>query len=119
MTKALVLDDNRSIMVKLEEFLRVIDAKIGLDKVLIFGSTAKQRRRKGSDIDLIIVSKSFHGLTSLKRGNLLLEDWSYVEELDLLMYTPEEFERVSKRPLVKEMIADALNLTPKESRKHY
>ncbi len=55
----------------------------------------------------------------LKRGNLLLEEWSYVEELDLLMYTPEEFERVSKRPLVKGMITDALNLTPKESRIHY
>jgi predicted nucleotidyltransferase len=118
LTKALVLDDNRSIMDKLDEFLRVIDAKIGLEIVLVFGSTAKQRRRKGSDIDLIVVSKSFRGLTSLKRGDLLLEDWSYVEELDLLMYTPEEFERISKRPLVKEMISNALNFTPKERPMH-
>jgi len=45
-----------------------------------------------------------------------MENWSYVEELDLLMYTLEEFERVSKRPLVKEMIADALTLHQRMSR---
>lgn len=116
MTKALVLDDNRPLMDKLQEFLRVVDAKIGLEKVLLFGSTARQKRRKESDIDLIIISKSFAGLTGLERGNMLLEDWSFVEELDLLLYTPEEFERVSKRPLVTEMLAHALNLTPKKTR---
>jgi predicted nucleotidyltransferase len=114
LTKALVLDDNRSVMDKLEEFLRVVDSKIGLEQVLLFGSTAKQKRRKDSDVDLIVVSKSFSGLNSLERGKMLLEDWPFVEELDLLMYTPEEFERVSKRPLVKEMITDALDLTPKK-----
>lgn len=116
MKKALVLDDNRSVMDKLDDFLKVLEAKIGLEKVLLFGSTTKQKRRKESDIDLIIVSKSFSSLNSIERGKILLEDWPFVEELDLLMYTPEEFERVSKRPLVKEMIANALDLTPKNTR---
>lgn len=115
MTKALVLDDNRPLMDKLEEFLRVVNSKIELEKVLLFGSTAKRKRRKSSDVDLIVVSKNFSGLNSLERGKMLLEDWSFVEELDLLMYTPEEFERIRKRPLIKEMIADALNLTPKKT----
>ena len=116
MTKALVLDDNRPLMDKIDEFLRILNSKIKLEKVLLFGSTAKHKRRKNSDIDLIVVSKSFSGLNSLERGKMLLEDWSFIEELDLLMYTPEEFERVSKRPLVKEMIADALNLTPRKTK---
>ena len=114
MTKALVLDDNRPLMDKVEEFLTIIDTKIKLEKVLLFGSTANQKRRNDSDVDLIIISKSFAGHTSLERGKMLLENWPFVEELDLLMYTPEEFESISKRPLVKEMIADALNLTPKK-----
>ena len=116
MTKALVLDDNRALMDKINEFLRILSSKIKLEKVLLFGSTAKHKRRKGSDVDLIVVSKSFSGLNSLERGKMLLEDWSFVEELDLLMYTPDEFERISKRPLVKEMIVDALNLTPRKTR---
>ena len=116
MTKALVLDDNRALMDKINEFLRIVNSKIKLEKVLLFGSTAKHKRQKSSDIDLIVVSKSFSGLNSLERGKMLLEDWSFVEELDLLMYTPEEFERVSKRPLVQEMIVDALNLTPRKRR---
>ena len=116
MTKALVLDDNRPLIDKLNEFLKVVNAKIGLEKVFLFGSTAKQKRKQSSDIDLIVVSKSFIGLTSLERGKMLLEDWSFVEELDLLMYTPEEFQKVSKRPLVKEMIAEALDLTPKDTK---
>jgi uncharacterized protein len=117
-TKALVLDDSRPLMDKLEDFLKVVNAKIGLDMVLLFGSTAKQKRRKESDVDLIVVSSSFRGLSSLERGKILLEDWSFVEELDLLMYTPEEFEKISQRPLVREMIAEALNLTPKTRAKH-
>lgn len=112
-TKALILDDDRPLMDRLQEFLRVVDAKIGLEKVLLFGSTAKEKRRKDSDIDLIVVSKSFSGLNTIERGKMLLENWSFIEELDLMMYTPKEFERVSKRLLVKEMIADALNLAPK------
>jgi len=119
LTKALVLDDNRPLMDKLKEFLKVVDAKIGLEKVFLFGSTAKQKRKTDSDIDLIVVSKSFMGLTSLERGKILLEYWSFVEELDLLMYTPDEFQKVRKRPLVKEMIADALDLTPKDARFSY
>lgn len=115
MTKALVLDDKRPLMDKLEEFLKVIDAKIGLDKVFLFGSTAKQKRRKDSDIDLILISKSFRGLNSIERGRILLENWPFVEELDLLMYTPEEFEKVSQRPLVKEMIKGVLTLKIRES----
>ena len=115
MTKALVLNDGRPLMDKLAEFLKVVDAKIGVEKVLLFGSTAKHKRKNESDIDLIVVSKSFKGLSSLERGNILLEDWPFVEELDLLMYTPEEFEKVSKRPLVKEMIAEALNLKLKKT----
>ena len=114
MTKALVLGDGRPLMKKIQEFLKVVNSKIELEKVLLFGSTAKHKRRKNSDVDLIVVSKSFSGLNNLERGKMLLDNWSFVEELDLLMYTPEEFERVSKRPLVKEMIAEALNLTPKD-----
>lgn len=115
MTKALVLDDNRPLMDKLAEFISNVDARMGLEKVLLFGSTAKQRRRRESDIDLIVVSKSFSGLSSIDRGKKLLEYWSFVEELDLLMYTPEEFQRISRRPLVKQMIAEALDLTPRKS----
>ena len=79
MTKALLLDDSRPLMDKLAEFLSALDAKIGLEKVLLFGSTAKQKRRKNSDIDLIVVSESFRGLNSLERGKLVLEEWSFVE----------------------------------------
>jgi hypothetical protein len=46
LTKALVLDDSRSLMEKVEDFLRVVDAKIGLERVLLFGSTAKRERRR-------------------------------------------------------------------------
>ncbi len=91
-----------------------MDSKIKLEKVLLFGSTAKRKRQKSSDVDLIVVSKSFRGMNTLERGKMLLDDWSFVEELDLLMYTPEEFQKVSKRSLVREMIVDAVDLTPKK-----
>jgi predicted nucleotidyltransferase len=65
-----------------------------------------------SDVDLIVISNSFRGLSSLERAKMLLEDWSFVEELDLLMYTPEEFDKIRQRLLVREMLAHAVDLTP-------
>lgn len=117
MTKALVLDDSRPLMDKVQDFIRVVDAKIGLERVLLFGSTAKRRRRKNSDVDLIVVSESFRGRNSLERAKILLEDWVFVEELDLLMYTPEEFDNIKQRLLVREMLADALDLTPNRDKR--
>jgi predicted nucleotidyltransferase len=69
-----VLNDSKPLVDKLEEFLRVLDVKIELEKMCLFESTATQKRRKNSDIDPIVVSKSFTGSNSLKRSKMILQE---------------------------------------------
>jgi hypothetical protein len=46
---------------------------------------------------------------------MLLDLWPYVEELEILAYTPEEFSQVKDRFMMKKILAYAVDLTPKEN----
>jgi predicted nucleotidyltransferase len=114
-TSALVMDDKRPLLERVREFLCNVNAKVPVDKVLLFGSTAKRKRHGRSDVDLIIVSKGFSAVHELERTGMLLDLWPYVEELEILAYTPEEFSQVKDRFMMKKILAYAVDLTPKEN----
>jgi uncharacterized protein len=65
--------------------------------VILFGSRATGRARPDSDIDLILVSPCFEDVRFIKRMGLVREqiDPSYRVSMDVLCYTPEEFEVMS------------------------
>jgi len=114
-TGALIMDDKRPLLVRVREFLCNVDAKMPVDRVLLFGSTAKGKRRGESDVDLIVVSKGFSGVHELERTGMLLDLWPYVEELEILAYTPEEFSQVKGRFMMKKILAYAVDFTPKKN----
>ena len=113
-TDALILNDPRPLMERIHEWISKVDAKVHVEKVLLFGSTAKGTRREESDVDLIVVSTSFRGVNDLKRISTLLRLWSYVEELNIIAYTPEEFNEAKERFMVKKVLAYAVDLTPQK-----
>jgi len=61
-----------------------------------------------------VTSKSFNGFTALERVDKLLELWHYVGELEILAYTPQEFDLVKDRLHMKETLSYAIDLTPKK-----
>lgn len=62
--------------------------------VILFGSHARgDALRDRSDLDLIIVSQEFAGIPFLERGFRILWSLKTPLPLDLLCYTPEEFQR--------------------------
>jgi predicted nucleotidyltransferase len=111
-TKALILNDAKPLLSRVREFLLAVDMEFIVDKAFLFGSTAKGGRNAESDVDLIVISKGFRGLQQLERVEKILALWHYVEELEILAYTPEEFAHVKNRFLVKEILSYALDLTP-------
>ncbi len=116
-TKALILNDKRSIMQRLKKFLRTAETSFSFKKVLLFGSTAKGTRKAESDVDLIVISKDFKGVPELERSGRLLDMWPYSEHLQVLAYTPEEFDQVKERFMMKKILSYAVDLTPKRSQK--
>jgi predicted nucleotidyltransferase len=59
-------------VVKIGEILRelLLRRKISVQKIIIFGSYAKGLQRENSDIDIIVVSKSFRNKSIFQRVEL-------------------------------------------------
>lgn len=88
----------------LEENIRRIFAPVRPRLVLLFGSRARGTEDELSDIDLIVVydtSKRF-----LDRLEELYALWDLPGGVDILAYTPEEFEEMRTR---SGFVADALD----------
>ena len=111
-SNVLINADPNTLMERVREFIRKVDVKMPVEKVLLFGSTAKGTRREESDVDLIIISKAFRDVHELERIGMLLELWPYLEELNILAYTPGEFSEVKDRFMMKKILFYALDFTP-------
>lgn len=86
-------------------YLKNIPKSIRVKLVFLFGSYATGKVRKDSDIDVIIVSPDFKKMEFIKRLELL----SHVQgasaltrsvPMDIIGYTPEEFENIDKESIV-------------------
>jgi predicted nucleotidyltransferase len=109
-THALIVESKRPLMDRLTDFIEKLDAEIGVDQVLLFGSTAKGERHESSDVDLIVVSEAFEGMPQLKRLGFLQHRWRYREDLEAFAYTSSEFKKVKDRPLMRKILAYAIDL---------
>ncbi len=70
--------------------------------VLLFGSLARGDARDHSDIDLIVVKETEKRF--LDRLDEFYDDAR--EAMDILVYTPQEFEDMKERPFVKKALKE-------------
>ena len=78
---------------EVRRFVAAVRARIPLERAILFGSRAREDALETSDYDLILVSPAFEGRPFYERPPPLLLLWERAEDLDLLCYTPEEFEQ--------------------------
>lgn len=67
---------------------------IKISRMILFGSYAKGRPRRGSDIDVAIISENFKGMNLLQRFEtigLALAKARIMEPIEAIGYTEEEF----------------------------
>ena len=94
----------------------VIKVHIPDAKIILFGSRARGDELKNSDIDLIIVSRTFEGMHFTDRVSLILRIlWKTKTlpsiDMDILCYTPEELRKKSKEiSIVKEALRYGIQL---------
>jgi uncharacterized protein len=75
-----------------------IERHFAPEHVILFGSRATGRARPDSDIDLIVVSSAFEDVRFIKRMGVFrqkIDPLPYGLSMDVLCYTPEEFEVMS------------------------
>lgn len=78
------------------ELLRIVEElkKAGVKKIILFGSLAKDDIGPASDIDLLVVQETRKRFIKRLEELYNLIDPKYA--LDLLVYTPSEFEEMKK-----------------------
>jgi predicted nucleotidyltransferase len=89
------------------EGARSVFQKYGIRKAILFGSFAKGRQTRKSDIDLILIQETdkryfdrFEGILFDLYQNLRSRD------LEVFIYTPKEFESISHRKFIQTAIAE-------------
>lgn len=74
------------------DHLPVLRERLAPLQVIAFGSRVRGDAISTSDLDLILVSPRFASVPFLRRPVAVLEMLDYPGGLELLCYTPEEFE---------------------------
>jgi predicted nucleotidyltransferase len=106
----------RSLDPNVTRFAEQLKAQVGATRVLLFGSYARGTDYYDSDYDFIVVSPSFAGTDSLRRGIGLRDIWYSVGghgPMDIICLTPEEFDRASRgATLIQAVLPEAIDLLP-------
>lgn len=81
---------------EINKFIDKLKREFDPEKIILFGSRAEGTHWKRSDYDFIIVSSKFKGMHWLKRISKILKMWEIIADIDVLPYTPKEFEDKKK-----------------------
>jgi uncharacterized protein len=86
---------DKKITKTLKEFKSALEAGgIKVKRIILFGSYAKRRPRRESDIDVAIISENFKAMNLLQRFEtigLALAKARIMEPIEAIGYTEEEF----------------------------
>lgn len=88
---------NERIKKLLKKYLKKVNKNFHIEKAILFGSRARGDYFNDSDVDLIIISPDFQNMDFRKRLGELIYFWNENLDLEVLGYTPEEFEKKKKQ----------------------
>ena len=93
----------------LRRFRKRLQKRYAIERMILFGSTARGHAGRFSDVDLIVVSRKFRRKGAIERAAPLYLEWDLGVPVDFLCYTPEEFRALSRRGgLVREALRDGI-----------
>lgn len=78
---------------ELRRFKEALSGRFRITRMILFGSRARGDHLSTSDVDLIVVSPDFASMPFLRRIREVVALWESDLDLEVLPYTPEEFER--------------------------
>ena len=87
---------NSIVLRELKRLKGIISRKYKIEKMILFGSRSRGDELLRSDVDLLVISKDFDEIPFRKRPDIFLDNWKLPVDLEVLCYTPYEFERKKK-----------------------
>jgi len=93
----------KKVIREVSQYINILkEDKLSIDEIYVFGSFAKGKQRRGSDIDVCVVSPKFRNFFKSNQylwGKLPEDPYLLIEPVG---FTPQDFEVVSS-PLVYEI----------------
>lgn len=94
---------------------RIIEEnEMDVEKIFVFGSRARDDYKDYSDVDLLIVSEEFEGVSWNRRPSLFYDEWDYnqLPTPEFICLTPEEFkEKRNRKPhIVKKATEEGIEI---------
>lgn len=80
-------------------------AAMGAERIILFGSRARGEARSSSDVDLLVILPGARSPFTSRLADLYARLRPQVA-VDLLVYTPEEFQSIRDRPFIRTAIAE-------------
>lgn len=91
------MGNKENLLEKLKMFKEKLKKRFSVERIIFFGSRAKGKPSKDSDVDLIVVSDKFNGKKFRERAIGFYQYWNLDYPVDFLCYTPEEFEKLKNQ----------------------
>lgn len=94
------------------EALPTLIEKYEPQRVLVFGSRARGEALKHSDLDVLVASDLFRDIPWLERAARVILDCDIRFAVELLCYTPDEFEgKREELGIVRTALAEGIDLS--------
>ncbi|MFN3762414.1 MAG: nucleotidyltransferase domain-containing protein [Anaerolineae bacterium] len=94
-------------MTELDQIVDQLRA-MGARRIILFGSRARGQLRRESDIDLLVIMDD--GRTFKERMRDIYTHLETDADVDILAYSPEEFERIRSRSFFRRILAEGVVL---------
>lgn len=95
----------------INDYIKNLNNHVKIDRVILFGSYARNEALSSSDVDFLIVSDDFSGMSFFERLEFLQKFWNYNVGADILGYTPGEVEEMSKKiSFVSEVVKTGIDI---------
>ena len=104
-TESATVERKKRLQRELDRYLRLLTEHLEPERVIVFGSLVTDQIHPWSDIDLVVVTQT--DLPFLQRSRRLRNLLQPTVGLDILVYTPQEFEQMrQERPFFRDEILD-------------
>ena len=95
----------------LKKFLNKVKKNYNIRNAIIFGSRARGDYFLDSDVDLMLISNDFKDIRFTDRIGDIIEFWNPPIDLEVICYTPEEFEKKKKQiGIVKTAVEEGIEV---------
>ncbi|PJF46894.1 MAG: nucleotidyltransferase domain-containing protein [Chloroflexi bacterium] len=92
---------------ELQAALKPIFDKYGVARAFVFGSVARGEATRRSDVDLVVIQETDKPFLDRYEGILAEIHTALRRSVDLLIYTPREFEAMPRTAFVRRMLRDS------------